>query len=350
MSYFIQTGDKFFPAESKESLLEGLPPGNFTVEQSMAGLYFRRIEGFQPLGKIYGNLNTWAERTLQTFASRDVSTGILLSGEKGSGKSLLGRLISLKAHEDNIPTVIVNAPFDGSLLTKLFGELTQPVIVFFDEFEKVYNNNELQESILSLLDGTSGTKHLFVITCNEMFRLSRFMLNRPGRIFYFIEFNGIKEDFIREYCEDNLYDKSEIDNVVKVSKIFEQFNFDMLKSLVEEMNRYNESAFKAIELLNIIPSKQNVSYELALKDKNNKECNVYPEKFQGFPLENEKFDIQKVVTDKDGDTEWKPLIFLDSDLKQFDPSSRTFIYVNKEGYTLTFKTPEKKSMSWSNAF
>ena len=350
MSYFIQTGDKFFPAESKESLLEGLPPGNFTVEASMTGLYFRRIEGFQPLGKIYGDLNAWAERTLKTFTNRDVSTGILLSGEKGSGKSLLGRLISLKAHEENIPTVIVNVPFDGAMLSKLFGELTQPVVVFFDEFEKVYNTTELQESVLSLLDGTSGTKHLFVITCNDIFRLSRFLLNRPGRIFYFIEFNGIKEDFIREYCEDALYNKSEIDNIVKVSKIFESFNFDMLKSLVEEMNRYNESALKAMELLNIIPSKQSIQYKLGLKDKDNKECNIYPEEFVGFPLEKENFAVQQVSTDENGDTDWTPLVFLDSDLKQFDPSSRTFIYVNEEGYTLTFKTPERKSISWSNAF
>ena len=350
MSYFIQSGDSFFPAASKEALLEGLPSGNYTIEQSMTGLFFKRIESFQPLDKVYGSLNTWAERTLQTFEDREVSTGILLSGEKGSGKSLLGRLISLKAHNKSIPTVIVNAPFEGAALLKLFGELTQPVIVFFDEFDKVYSDLDLQESVLSLLDGISGTKHLFIITCNDLYRLSRFLLNRPGRIFYFIEFNGIEESFIREYCKDNLNNKSEIDNIVKISKIFEKFNFDMLKSLVEEMNRYNESALKAIELLNITPSHQNnVEYKVSITDKDNNEYINYPNEWDGFPLEEEKFDMRIMRTDDKEKKEWLEIMFLDSDLNNFDTSNKVFTYINKQGFILTFKISEQKHTNWMSA-
>jgi hypothetical protein len=352
MSYFIQSGDSFFPAVSQKALLEGLPPGNFTVEQSPSGaLYFKRVENFQPLSKIYGNLNIWAERTLQTFIDRKVSTGILLSGEKGSGKSLLGRLISLKAHEQNISTATINSPFEGALLLTLLGELTQPIIVFFDEFEKVYNTRELQESVLSLLDGTSSTKHLFIITCNEVYRLSNFLLNRPGRIFYYIEFNGIKEDFIKEYCADNLNNKSEIDNIMKISQIFEKFNFDMLKSLVEEMNRYNESAMKAIELLNIVPDKQNSAYKLLVKDKNNQIYKAYPDEFHGFPLERDKFDIQiDPSTDENKNQDWLELTFLDADLKNFDPSSRVYTYINSKEYILTIELVQPKQINWQNAF
>jgi ATPase family protein associated with various cellular activities (AAA) len=351
MSYFVQAGDKFYPAQSKEALLEGLPPGNFAIEQSMSGLYFKRIENFQPLNKVYGHLNTWAERTLQTFEDREVSTGILLSGEKGSGKSLLGRLISLKAHDKDIPTVVINVAIDGALLISLLGELTQPVVVFFDEFEKVYHDKDVQESVLSLLDGTLGTKHLFVITCNDIYRLTNFLINRPGRIFYAIEFNGLEEGFIREYCEDSLNNKSEIDNIIKLSKIFEKFNFDMLKSLVEEMNRYNESALKAVELLNIVPNKQYVKYNLAITDNKGKEYKTYPEQWSGFPLENDRFDAQIIVKgDEDDDNAtWLELVFLDSDLKNFDPTNRTFTYINDKGYILAFKTPEKKEYTWLDA-
>ena len=353
MSYFMQQGDKFFPAASKEALLEGLPPGNYSIEQSMTGLYFKRIESFQPLTKVYGSLNGYADRTLQTFEHRTVSTGILLSGEKGSGKSLLGRLISLKAHDKSIPTVVINVPYDGSMLMSLLGELTQPVVVFFDEFEKVYDETKIQESVLSLLDGTLGTKHLFVITCNDMYRLSSFLINRPGRIFYSIQFNGLEESFIREYCEDTLNDKSEIESIVKISKIFEKFNFDMLKSLVEEMNRYNEPALKAMELLNIAPTSQHTSYKLSVTDKDNKQYNCYPETFQGFPLEEEKFNMNIIPVEngkEDDDAEYTLVTFLDSDLRNFDPSTKTFTYCNSQGYVLTFKSPEKKSYVWSDAF
>jgi len=345
----MQSGDSFIPIASKESLLERLPPGNFTIEQSMSGFFFKRIDKFQPLGKVYGNLNSWADRTLETFAKRDVSTGILLTGEKGSGKSLLGRLISLKAYEQNMATVLVNNPFPGPILLDLLGKLTEPVVVFFDEFEKVYNDLKEQQTLLSLMDGTLSTKHLFVITCNDTWRLSDFLLNRPGRIFYYIEFDGIKEDFIKEYCQDNLNNKSEIDNVVKISAIFEKFNFDMLKALVEEMNRYNESAMKAIELLNITPTKQNVTYKLSIEDKKGKKYHSSPNEWDGFPLEKDKFNISAIAKDSE-DEDWIYLEFLNTHLKQFDPSSKTFTYVNDKGYILTFESDKKKStMYWGDA-
>jgi hypothetical protein len=345
----MQSGDKFYPAASKEALLDGLPPGNFIIEASMSGLYFKRVDSFQPNGKVYGNLNVWTERILQTFEDRTVSTGLLLAGEKGSGKSLLGRLISLKANEQKIPTVIINAAFDGSNLESLLGELNQPVVVFFDEFDKIYNDNEKQQSILSLLDGTASHKHLFIITCNETWRLSNYLLNRPGRIFYFIEFNGIKEDFIREYCEDNLNNKSEIDNIINISNIFEKFNFDMLKSLVEEINRYNEPALKAIELLNILPMKERNTYQLSVTDKEGQDCNSSSSEFVGSPLEENKFHILIQIVDKDGDDDWEEILFLNSNLKKFDPVSKSFIYVNAQGYCLTLKIVQKQSVNWLDA-
>ena len=349
MSYLMQSGDKFYPAASKEALLDGLPPGNFVIEASMAGLYFKRVESFQPDGKVYGNLNVWTERILQTFEDRKVSTGILLAGEKGSGKSLLGRMISLKANKQNIPTVLINAAFDGSNLESLLGELNQPVVVFFDEFDKIYNDNDKQQSILSLLDGTASNKHLFIITCNDTWRLSHYLLNRPGRIFYFIEFDGIKEDFIREYCEDNLKNKSEIDNIVNISNIFEKFNFDMLKSLVEEINRYNEPALKAIELLNIIPNKEKNTYKITVTDSKGKEYKTDSTEFSGTPFEQERFYIEIEIVDKDGEITWKEIDFFISDLKKFDPASKSFIYVNSDGYCLTLKSVQKQTISWLDA-
>lgn len=349
MSYLMQSGDKFYPAASKEALLDGLPPGNFVIEASMAGLYFKRVESFQPNGKVYGNLNVWTERILQTFEDRTVSTGILLAGEKGSGKSLLGRLISLKANEQKMPTVIINAAFDGSGLESLLGELNQPVVVFFDEFDKIYNDNDKQQSILSLLDGTASKKHLFIITCNDIWKLSHYLLNRPGRIFYFIEFDGIKEDFIREYCEDNLKNKSEIDNIINISNIFAKFNFDMLKSLVEEINRYNEPALKAIELLNIIPNKENNTYKITVTDSKGQEYRAEPDEFSGSPFEQERFMIDLIIVDKNGDTNWEQVFFFMTDLKKFDPASKSFIYVNSDGYCLTLKSVQKQSINWLNA-
>lgn len=61
---------------------------------------------------------------------------------------------------------------------------------------------------------------------------------------------GLSPDFVEEYCQDNLEDKSFIGDVVRFSPFFTNFNFDMMQAIVEEMNRYGESPRQAMEMLN----------------------------------------------------------------------------------------------------
>jgi hypothetical protein len=104
-----------------------------------------------------------------------------------------------------------------------------------------------------MLDGTMTSQKLFVLTVNDTWSVSSHMKNRPGRLFYNIEFSGLGAQFIREYCEDKLEDKEQVEPVLQASALFDQFNFDMLKALVEEMNRYKETPFQALEMLNAKP-------------------------------------------------------------------------------------------------
>lgn len=264
MSYFMQNGDLFSPTPGKEALLDELPAGNYIVVETMSGLMFKKVDDFEAPGRMYGRITERADRILSTFQDRPRTTGVLLSGEKGSGKSQLARNISYMAKEKGIPTIIVNAPFCGDAFNALLATVEQPAIVQMDEFEKVYSHNEQQEAVLTLLDGMMTTKKLFVLTVNDKFRVNEHMKNRPGRIFYAIEFAGLEPEFVREYCEDNLVDQNQIDGVLKASALFKAFNFDMLKAMVEEMNRYNESAFEAMLLLNARPNSrdQDDSYEV----------------------------------------------------------------------------------------
>lgn len=250
---FTQNGDLFAPTAGPESLFDTLPVGNYTIVETMSGLMFKRFKDFEEPGRMYGKITDRAERILNTFMDRPRTTGVLLSGEKGSGKSQLARNISRAAYEMDIPTIIVNAPFFGDGFNNLLASVQQPAIILMDEFEKVYAQDEIQEQVLTLLDGMMTSKKLFVLTVNNKYRVNEHMKNRPGRIFYAIEFDGLEPEFIREYCEDNLDDQDETDNVLKISALFKAFNFDMLKAMVEEMNRYKESAFDVIEMLNAKP-------------------------------------------------------------------------------------------------
>ena len=59
--------------------------------------------------------------------------------EKGSGKTLLAQHTSiLAAKEHGIPTIVVNKPWFGDNFNSFIQSISQPLIIFFDEFEKVH--------------------------------------------------------------------------------------------------------------------------------------------------------------------------------------------------------------------
>jgi len=82
------------------------------------------------------------------------------------------------------------------------------------------------------------------------------MMNRPGRLYYMLEFNGLDASFVEEYCEDNLVQKEYIPAVTVISSLFESFKFDMLKAMVEDMNRYREGPAEVLKYLNVRPDER----------------------------------------------------------------------------------------------
>jgi hypothetical protein len=252
---YLRNGTSFRPASERNlDLHQALPPGNYIIKADpMTGaLFFDQVEGFSNPSKLYGPVREQAGRVLTTFWDRPNSTGILLNGEKGSGKTLLARQLSIQGAEQGIPTIIINAPWKGDQFNQLVQSINQPCIILFDEFEKVYDSDD-QPHVLTLLDGVFNSKKLFILTCNDKYRIDQHMHNRPGRIYYSLDYVGIEDDFIREYCDDNLRAVHHTDAIVSVSHTFQHFNFDMLKAIVEEMNRYDETPQQVLRLLNVKP-------------------------------------------------------------------------------------------------
>lgn len=252
---FLRNGTSFRPASERNlDLHHALPPGNYIIKQdpNTGALYFDQVENFSNPAKLYGPVREQAGRVLTTFWDRPNSTGILLNGEKGSGKTLLARQLSIQGAEQGIPTIIINAPWKGDQFNQLVQSINQPCIILFDEFEKVYDSDD-QPHVLTLLDGVFNSKKMFILTCNDKYRIDTHMHNRPGRIYYSLDYVGIEDDFIREYCEDNLRAQQHTEAIVSVSHTFQHFNFDMLKAIVEEMNRYDETPQQVLRMLNVKP-------------------------------------------------------------------------------------------------
>lgn len=240
-----------------------LPPGTYSMRLSMEGYYLERRDDFDIKHKIYGSANRRADRIINSFNERSGNTGVILRGEKGSGKTLLAKIIAERFVNSGYVALLINEQFHGEGFNAFLSNIKQPCVVIFDEFEKVYPK-EKQSPLLTTFDGMFPSKKLFIVTVNDFYGVNDFFKDRPGRFLYSYAYAGLEEDFIREYCEENLNDKSNINGIVVLSSTFTRFNFDMLKSLVEEMNRYNESVSQSLEHLNISPME--IVIPLSLKE------------------------------------------------------------------------------------
>jgi hypothetical protein len=364
MTYFLKSGSTF-RVSTKESmdLHETLPAGNYVVkEMPMDGpLYLEHIESFEIKGKKYGDLDRNTDRILNTFMDRTASTGVMLAGEKGSGKSLLAKNLAFEAAaRHGYPTIVINAPWVGDKFNSFIQSIEQPVIILFDEFEKVYDSDD-QEKALTLLDGVFPSKKLFVLTCNDKWRVDQHMRNRPGRIFYMLDFKGLSHEFIVEYCNDNLKDKSHIDKLCSIASLFSEFNFDMLKAVVEEMNRYNESPQDAIRMLNAKPEfdgGNKYAIKLIVAGEELEETDIESKEWSGNPLQSDvnlhykKYeDSNDASSDDDDEWDWTRIRFSRNDLLKIDAAKGTFVFNNKaSGATLTLsRIKEKYNVNYLDA-
>jgi hypothetical protein len=303
----------------------------------MKGWYLKPITDFDISGKIYGKTTSQADRILTTFASRPHSTGVLLNGEKGSGKTMLAKMISQKAAVQGISTLVINTAFCGDGFNTFIQSINEPCVIVFDEFEKVFDEKE-QEATLTLLDGVYPTKKLFVLTVNDKYRVNSHMRNRPGRIFYMLDFKGLDAAFIEEYCLENLINKAFIPQVCRLTLLFDSFNFDMLKALVEEMNRYGESPNQAMEMLNAKPydagsARHNV--EVTVGGKKVAPGQFYPTQIRGNPIAYEMLEFNIRPLAKEGedqdDLNFEECEVTQHQLKNIDPEAGTFTYMLNEG-------------------
>lgn len=218
--------------------------------------------------KIYGDHLNKIPKVFNSFKLFNRSLGVLLSGDKGIGKTLFAQLLCSNAIKNNIPVIIVDTYYNG--IGSFLNSITTECLVLFDEFDKIFsdinrnrrndeenNESDRQTNLLSLFDGISAGKKLFVLTCNRTNDISQYLINRPGRMHYHFRFKYPSSSEIRHYLEDNINKKQygQIDNVIKFSyKI--KLNYDCLRAIAFEIKQ-GEKFEEFINDLNIINTSSN---------------------------------------------------------------------------------------------
>lgn len=256
----IQSGEKFF-INDVSGTYDQLPQGNYLLKfNPREGYFLTKKEDFKLPKKIYGD-HSIVNRWLTSWENNsEKNLGILLSGIKGTGKTITAQKFCI---DSNLPVIIINEPFyENDFIDFITNPALGKCIIFIDEFEKIYSDYQLQYPLLSIMDGNYTTNLIFLLTVNDRL-INPFLLNRLNRIKYRKSYAYLEESIMKEVIDDLLINKDHVDSVYKFFDKLGMCTFDLLVNLIKEMNLFKEDALVCGEYLNleIEPKIYNV-YEL----------------------------------------------------------------------------------------
>lgn len=220
-----------------------LPVGNYTIQfNPYQGFYLVKSQELEVKEeKIYGSTIRKVSKCLDSFSAVDRNFGIILSGQKGAGKSLFTRVLARSCIDRDLPVIKVNEANPG--LSDFISSIEQECCVIFDEFDKTFFSREdevgPQSQLLSLFDGMDNGKKLFIITCNSVSKLSTYLLDRPGRFHYHFTFGTPELQDIDEYLQDKLTPEvyaANRDRLLYYASIVDM-TYDYLRAICFELNR-----------------------------------------------------------------------------------------------------------------
>lgn len=243
-----QVGDNFFLRDNS-SQIGGLKQGVYNLQITPIGeLYLQRLsDGFVFDFKIYGMETEFIKKVLKTYQNTKGNLGVLFNGIKGTGKTITAEII---ANELKLPVIVLGFSRQG--LNEFLTSIYQDIVIFVDEYEKVFKGGVSDEdydydqakgdsTLLSIMDGVYKTefRKVFLLTTNKVW-VNENMIARPSRIRYLKEFKDLNAEQIDEIIEDCLVDKKFKKDLVGFLKPLKIITVDIVKCIISEINIFNE--------------------------------------------------------------------------------------------------------------
>lgn len=286
--HWLKTNNIFKKVNGDFSTIDRLPLGVYNVGLSLEGWYLEKYaDEFTFDYKIYGLETEFCEHVIKTFENTTGNLGIMLTGTKGTGKTVTAKLL---ANAFKLPVIIVkDMGGNNQGMIEYFSSFNFDSILFFDEFEKNFSNED--STILQIMDGVYniGYRKIFLLTTNQM-TVNENLVGRPSRIRYVKKFGNLDLKTVREYLDDNLKVKEAYQDLVNYIDTLSISTIDILKSIVNEVNIHGiDGLTKAKEFFNVSTLEYHYSTYYASIN-----YNVFID-----PINKDKYSIKNFLRDVD---------------------------------------------------
>ena len=234
MSEFIKVGERIVnkPTGLDYDLVNG-KVYNLKWDRYNGMSYFEEDGSLSLPSKVYTTksddifikrVNTYFQKTSK------LSTGVMLSGIKGTGKTVMAKVI---AKNSNLPIIVVDEDYPTGRINDFFRKFETPVTIIFDEVDKHWDT----EDLLGWLDGVqTNAKKLVLFTCNNEDRVNDYLKDRCSRVRYIRHFEANDNArFLREILRDKGIAEDKIkDTYTFIVNNFGLLSIDNILSFIDE--------------------------------------------------------------------------------------------------------------------
>ena len=187
---------------------------------------------------------------IKRYDNQASSLGVLLTGNKGSGKSLFTTLVSNSMIDRGFPVIVINDSYSGQDMNEFLNKIGECVIIF-DEFAKTYDRQE-QNKLLTLFDGIMSSKRIVLVTENDKHSLNDYIINRPGRFMYHFKYEKLEEEVVNEYCDYKGVPEKIKKQIHLLRNRSAEFSMDTLVAIVSEYQMFGSDDCNVDELVSIL--------------------------------------------------------------------------------------------------
>jgi hypothetical protein len=225
-----------------------LETGVYKIRKTLTGIILEKVNNFE-YKNLDGRVNDYVELLLEQTKKTN-KFGALFSGLSGMGKT---QTIKNFITSSNLPTIFIDSAISGDDITTVVNNIETDVIVFIDEFEKVYSREEDANSLLTFLDGSDFKKKLITIcSFNERKNLSTYFFNRPGRFIFNFKFDALHPDEALEFISKNVNVKDQSKELLNYLYKIKNLSYDICATIINTIHLHGIDTFvKFSDCLNI---------------------------------------------------------------------------------------------------